>query len=286
MFFFVAAAGCNSRSDVKVVLKDHLVNYSASNSSVYQLISSELWDSLFPHRIKPDTFFRHPALKVSEDFYSLKNFAVAASVFPAFLHTGTETVRKRELAAFLSCIAQLTSGGWEDAPDGYYKWGLYFRQNQDSIPKHLSIKNDLMLSGYPGKYYFGRGAAQLTWSYNYAQFSSAWYGDKDSLLLFPERLSYDPIMSFASAIWFWMTAQGAKPSCHAIMTEGWLPIAEQRQKGILPGYVSVVNVFTGGINCDVTNSSQKKMFGYYHRFCEIFFIPPGDISECQTQAAF
>jgi hypothetical protein len=33
---------------------------------------------------------------------------------------------RRELAAFLANIAQETSGGWNDAPGGYYKWGLYF----------------------------------------------------------------------------------------------------------------------------------------------------------------
>jgi hypothetical protein len=47
----------------------------------------------------------------------------AAKHFPDFLNGDADT-QKRELAAFLANIAQETSGGWAEAPGGYFKWGL------------------------------------------------------------------------------------------------------------------------------------------------------------------
>ena len=35
-------------------------------------------------------------------------------------------------------------------------------------------------------YYFGRGPKQLSWNYNYGQFSEAWFGNKSTLLNHPE----------------------------------------------------------------------------------------------------
>ena len=75
------------------------------------------WNDLFPHRYGiglKDTVTNNP------DFYSLKSFVTAARVFPGFLSEGDEQMRKRELCAFLANVAQETSGGWDDAPGGYF----------------------------------------------------------------------------------------------------------------------------------------------------------------------
>ena len=68
----------------------------------------------------------------------------------------------------------------------------------------------------PGKQYYGRGAKQLSWNYNYGAFSVAMYGDTETLLSAPELVA-DTWLNFASAFWFFVTPQPPKPSIQVRM---------------------------------------------------------------------
>ena len=260
--------------------------HNTNKTGVTTYLTEKKWNELFPHRygigIK-DSINQNP------DFYSFKIFVQAAKLFPAFLAEGDDSTRKRELAAFLANIAQETSGGWEDAPGGYFKWGLYFLEERNNGNSY--VYNDTAKKSYPGidgKYYFGRGPKQLTWNYNYGQFSEAWYGIKDSLLEHPELLSKDPLLSFASALWFWMTPQFPKPSCHNIMVAKWTPTNDDIQKGRLPGFGATVNVINGGVECGSTTGILKTTYRYqyYHYFCNYFHVSAGDNISCADQKPF
>ena len=139
-----------------------------------------------------------------------------------------------------------------------------------------------------GAFYYGRGPKQLTWNYNYGQFSEAWYGSKDTLLQHPELLSRDPILSFASALWFWMTPQFPKPSCHDIIIGKWIPTSDDIQKGRLPGFGATVNVINGGVECgngaDIPKTKYR--YQYYQFFCNYFQVSPGDNISCASQKPF
>ena len=63
----------------------------------------------------------------------------------------------------------------------------------------------------PGQQYFGRGAKQLSWNYNYGAFSTAMFGDPSILLKNPDLVA-DTWLNFASAFWFLVTPQPPKPS--------------------------------------------------------------------------
>jgi len=151
--------------------------------------------------------------------------------------------------------------------------------------------NDTSKKNYPGvngKYYYGRGPKQLTWNYNYGQFSEAWFGSKDTLLQHPELLSKDPVLSFASAIWFWMTPQFPKPSCHDIMIGKWIPNASDTLKGRMSGFGATVNVINGGEECGTGKAAAKTQcrYDYYLYFCKYFQVPPGDNISCVNQKPF
>ncbi len=92
------------------------------NTTLTKHLNGSKWASLFPHR--------YGSTATMTDFYSFKAFVAAAEKFPLFLGEGDQQTRKRELAAFLANIAQETSGGWQGAPEGYFKWGLYFLQEK------------------------------------------------------------------------------------------------------------------------------------------------------------
>ena len=259
-----------------------LINTSNDSTRVTRYLDSTAWDTLFPHRYGMD---KQPA----EDFYSFKAFVNAARAFPGFLAEGNDTIRKRELAAFLAQVSQETSGGWADAPGGYFKWGLCFvEEKQDGTPFAYidsTKKNYLPVRGHA---YFGRGAKQLSWNYNYGQFSEAWYGSKDTLLRHPEWVASDPLLAFASAIWFWMEPQPPKPSCHAIMTGQWQPTQADIQKGRRAGFGATVNVINGGGECGKgeTQARTANRYKYYRYFCHYFGVPPGENIECSNQLPF
>jgi hypothetical protein len=256
-----------------------------AKTPVTGLLTEAKWNELFPNR---HGFKLQKGKKSISDFYSFKAFVAASKAFPEFVK-GNKTTQKRELAAFLANIAQETSGGWAEAPGGYFRWGLYFvEEKQDSLFNSYADFSKKNYPPCPGKNYFGRGPKQLSWNYNYGQFSEAWFGSKDSLLLHPEWLAEDAVLSFASAIWFWMTPQFPKPSCHDIMIGSWQPTTGDLQKGRVPGFGATVNVINGGVECGTGKNLEKTnyRYKYYQYFCQYFNVSPGENINCSNQQPF
>jgi len=282
--FSLSFIACSQTTSTK---KEPLNRFAIQHNktALTKLLSQAKWNELFPHRNGLSTNNQE---KGAIDFYSFKAFVSAARYFPEFL-SGNPVTQKRELAAFLANIAQETSGGWAEAPGGYFKWGLYFVEEMvDSSKNRYTDYTKLKYPPVPGKAYYGRGPKQLTWNYNYGQFSEAWYGTMDSLLQHPERLARNPVESFASAIWFWMTPQFPKPSCHEIMTGTWKPTANDLQKGRVPGFGATVNVINGGVECGTGKELKKTgyRYQYYLYFCKYFNVSPGENIDCNNQRPF
>ncbi len=55
----------------------------------------------------------------------------------------------------------------------------------------------------PGKYYYGRGAKQISWPGNYGPASEYFFGDKSVLLNDPDRVAREGWLAFATSFWFW-----------------------------------------------------------------------------------
>ncbi|MDR0688365.1 MAG: chitinase [Prevotellaceae bacterium] len=227
------------------------------------MISEEMWDELFPNRLGRRAGERG-------DFYSLAALVEAAKHFPRFLHEGSETQRRRELAAFLAHLTQETGG---------------FRYlKQISVTRSYSVAN----KEYPpveGKEYYGRGPMQLSYNYNYGQFSNAYFGDKSVLLNNPELLAADSVVSFGSAIWFWMTMQSPKPSCHDVMVGGWEPGSMDTDANRLPGFGLTLNIINAS-QCGKKSEHAQKRYDLYERYCTYFGVTKGDNCECTNQLPY
>jgi hypothetical protein len=285
IFGFFTALNCSSQTAKPIEEPLKFSQTKNIKSPLKLLLNEKKWDQLFPNRFGLNN---KNGQKNALDFYSFKSFVEATKYFPAFL-TGDVKTQKRELAAFLANIAQETSGGWAEAPGGYFKWGLCFlEEKQEGVQNDYA---DFSKINYPpviGEKYFGRGPKQLSWNYNYGQFSEAWFGTKDTLLKNPELLSQDPVLSFASAIWFWMTPQFPKPSCHDIMIGKWTPTENDLQNGRLPGFGATVNVINGGVECGSGTDLEKTKYRYeyYKYFCNYFQVSTGDNISCINQKPF
>jgi basic endochitinase B len=263
----------------------HISN-AFKSKQIKKIISKKDWNLLFPNRFGCGMEFKN---KNTKDFYSYDAFIKSCSYFPEFMN-GNDSTNSRELCAFLANIAQETSGGWEEAPGGYFKWGLHFVEEiqADSNRNLYADYSKPLFPPVKGVSYRGRGPKQISWNYNYAQFSEAWYGSKDTLLNHPERLAKDAVLSFASALWFWMTPQYPKPSCHDVISGKWIPDEKDREKGRTAGFGATVNIINGGVECGQGKDLQKTeyRYKYYLYFCNYFKINPGNNIECTNQTPF
>jgi len=228
------------------------------------LISEAMWEELFPNRLGRGT----NASK--EDFYSFEAFKAAAKRFPRFLREGNETTRRRELAAFLAHLAQET--------------GSFRYLEQITVTRSYSVAN----REYPpveGKDYHGRGPMQLSYNYNYGQFSQAYFGDKNVLLKNPERLATDGVVSFASAIWFWMTAQPPKPACHDVMVGTWKPTNVDDYANRKPGFGLTLNIINAS-QCGKESEHANRRYEIYERMCKYFGVTKGENCTCADQLPY
>jgi basic endochitinase B len=295
-FFFISAfliVLLNACASTVIDEAEDVIVADTSNhvSNVSKFLDENKWNELFPNRYHmstlEDSVFKGVA---KQDFYSYDAFLKAAKLFPLFLGDGNDSIQKRELAAFLANISHETSGGWDDAPGGMYQWGLYYIQEKGfpkSIVTEYSDTSKKKWVPVSGKSYHGRGPMQLSWNYNYGQFSEAYFGNKQVLLDNPDLLLQDPVLCFASAIWFWVRDQYPKPSCHDIMAEQWEPTAQDFAANRKIGFGAVVNVINGGLECGANHSDRTKYrYGFYQYFCNYLQIDQGPNAECSTQKPF
>lgn len=255
-------------------------------SNLIEFLNPQKWNKLFPNRYGYSRYGPNSIDSGKKDFYTFRSFLLAAKRFPRFLDEPSDSLRRRELAAFLAQISQETSGGWTGAPGGLFSWGLYFKAEQGcsgGCPQY-SIWSNHEFPPMPGRSYKGRGPLQLSYNYQYGTFSRAWFGTKDSLLLHPELLSRDPVLAFASAIWFWMTSTGNKPSCHSVIDGKWKPTRNDLFRGRVPGFGMTINIINGGEECGKAPSKTTlHRYAYYQYFCKKFRVNPGKNLECTYQ---
>ncbi|PUZ40322.1 hypothetical protein GQ55_9G413600 [Panicum hallii var. hallii] len=229
----------------------------ASAQGVGSIITQDVYNAMLPNRDN--------SICPAKGFYTYDAFIQAASAFPAFGTGGSDEANKRELAAFFGQTSHETNGG----AAGQYTWGYCYKEE---ISKGTSPP------------YYGRGPIQLTGQANYQQAGDAIGED---LVGNPDLVSTNAVISFKTAIWFWMTAQPPKPSCHDVILGNWAPSDADAAAGRVPGYGAITNIINGGVECGVgPNDANVKRIGYYQRYCDMFGVGYGDNLDCYSQQHF
>lgn len=169
-------------------------------------------------------------------FYTYANLCIALEGFPGFASSGDETLDKREVAAFFANVARET-GELE-----------YIEQIVKDPPT-----------------YFGRGPIQLTHSYNY-QAAGDFLGI--DLVQNPGLVATDPVITWQTALWFWMHSDGAgKGTCHGAIVGGL-------------GFGQTINIINGGLECGGENTAARQRITYFEGFCSNLGISPGSNLTC------
>lgn len=251
---------------------------NGGNGALTDLLSESLFNQIFLHR---------GTSPCPGAFYTYQSFVDAARAFPLFATQGTADDRKRELAAFLANISHETTGGWATAPDGPYSWGLCFIHEGGSIDPSTLQSYCVSSAQYPcasGKKYYGRGPIQLSYNYNYGQAGAALGVD---LLNNPDLVGTDPVLAWRTALWFWMTPQAPKPSCHNVMTGQFAPSAQDLTAGRKPGFGLTVNIINGGVECNQPTPAQvTDRVGFYNRYTQLFGVTPGSDLYCDKMQSY
>lgn len=244
-----------------------------------QGVASIITESIFNDLLK----HRNDAGCKASGFYSYSAFIAAANAFSGFGTTGDLDTRKRELAAFFGQTSHETTGGWATAPDGPYAWGYCFKEEQGNPPAEY-CQATAQWPCASGKRYYGRGPVQLSWNYNYGPAGRAVGFDGINN---PDIVANDATVSFKTAVWFWMTAQSPKPSCHDVMTGRWSPSGSDSAAGRAAGYGVVTNIINGGLECGKgSDSRQQDRIGFYKRYCDILGVSYGSNLDCNNQRPF
>ncbi|KAJ1266583.1 hypothetical protein BS78_08G163400 [Paspalum vaginatum] len=252
---------------------------SCSTGGVASIVSQSLFDQMLLHR--------NDAGCPANGFYTYDAFIAAANAFPGFgTTTGSLDIQKREIAAFLAQTSHETTGGWATAPDGPYSWGYCFKEENCGASCSAYCNASSQWPCAAGKKYYGRGPIQISWNYNYGPAGQDQAIAAD-LLGNPDLVAADAVVSFKTAIWFWMTPQSPKPSCHDVVTGQWSPSAADLAAGRLPGYGVTTNVINGGIECGHGFDTRvADRIGFYQRYCDILGVTYGDNLDCYNQAPF
>lgn len=241
------------------------------------IVTRAMYDAFFLHRTDP---------ACDGSLFTYEALLAAAETFPDFCSEGSLEVRRREAAAFLANVSHETTGGWSTAPDGPHAWGLCFKEEVGcgggGCTGYCAASE--MWPCAAGRTYHGRGPMQLSWNYNYGQAGAALGLD---LLSDPDLVATDGVVAFRTAIWFWMTSQPPKPSCHDVMVGHWTPSSADEAGNRRPGFGMTVNIINGGLECNIGPDPRvDDRIGFYRRYTDLLGVDPGDHLDCADMASY
>ncbi|KVH91269.1 chitinase 6-like [Cynara cardunculus var. scolymus] len=121
-------------------------------------------------------------------FYTRDAFLKVIRDYPHFARSGSIDDSKREIAAFFAHASFET---------GYF---CYIEEITGRSGKYCD-KTNTKYPCNPRKSYHGRGPIQLSWNYNYGAAGKSLGFDG---LNNPEIVAKDPVVSFKTALWYWM----------------------------------------------------------------------------------
>ncbi|KAE9445552.1 hypothetical protein C3L33_22550, partial [Rhododendron williamsianum] len=183
-------------------------------------------------------------------FYTYEAFIAVAKEFGGFGTTGDDDTKKREIVAFLAQTSHENTGGWAMALGGPYAWGYCFVINYNYGLAGIAIGSDLLAN--------------------------------------PNLAIADATISLRAALWFWMTPQSPKPSCHDVINGQWTPSAADSAVGRVPGYSVITNIINSGLECGqgFCTAQQVSRIGFLMHFSDIMGVGYGENLDCNNQRPF
>lgn len=243
--------------------------------------------------------------------YTYVRFLRAVGKFPAFCGDYTDgrnadAICKKSIVTMFAHFAQETGGHiaknntW-DNPLALEEWQqalvhvreMGWSEGQTGYTTGCG-QNDWQNKKWPcvaGQGYFGRGAKQLSYHFNYGAFSEAMFDGNASVLLSAPGRVADSWLNLASAIWFFLTPQAPKPSMLHVVDRTWKPSQRELDAGIGYGFGTTINIINGGIECGAHNKDKGQPVNrirYWEGLAAHYNIPqlPDEKNTCWQQTPY
>lgn len=103
----------------------------------------------------------------------------------------------------------------------------------------------------------------------------------------PDIVANNSLISFKTGLWFWMTKQSPKPSCHDVMVGKYVPTAADLAANRTAGYGLVTNIINGALQCGIPNDPRvNDRIGFFKRYAQLFNVDTGPNLDCANQKPF
>ncbi|KAG9400936.1 Chitinase 1 [Aphanomyces cochlioides] len=185
----------------------------SGGSGLANILPKSLYQQIFPNALP---------------IYTYENLLSNAAKYPGFANSGNSDVDRREVAAFLGQVALETGN----------------LQFVEEINKGDYCQATAQYPCAAGQRYYGRGAIQLSWNYNYKNFGSSIGQD---LVSNPGLVASDGNLVWLSAMWFWNTDKW-NGNIHNVV-------------GYSGGFAKATNIINGGLECGLhpANPDSEKV---------------------------
>ncbi|CAN6268367.1 unnamed protein product [Urochloa humidicola] len=178
------------------------------------------------------------------NFYTRSAFLSAVSSYPHFANAGSMADGIREIAAFFAHVSHETQS-------------LCYVNEIDGADMNYCDSSNTQWPCAAGQGYYGRGPLQLSWNYNYGPAGKNIGFDG---LGNPGIVSQDPVVSFKSALWFWMD------NVHLLMPQG---------------FGATIRAINGALECNGKNTEEMNArVRFYQQYCEELGVQPGSNLTC------
>ncbi|KZV43108.1 chitinase 5-like [Dorcoceras hygrometricum] len=179
-------------------------------------------------------------------FYTRAAFLEALGSYSQFGTVGSTDDSKREIAAFFAHVTHETGR-------------MCYIEEIDGPSKDYCDESNTQYPCAPNKGYYGRGPIQLSWNFNYGPAGNSIGFDG---LNNPEIVATDRVISFKTALWYWMN------NCHDLITSG-------------QGFGATIRAINGALECDGANpSTVDSRVRYYTQYCDQLQVDPGNNLRC------
>ncbi|MCR3972888.1 chitinase [Aeromonas veronii] len=240
--------------------------------------------------------------------YTYRGLLQAAAKFPALCSDysdgrDADAICRKTLATMFAHFAQETGGHENWRPEAEWRQALVYVREMGW--------NETMRGGYNAecrpdvwqgqqwpcgtfdngefKSYFGRGAKQLSYNYNYGPFSEAMFGTVRTLLDRPDLVA-DTWLNLASAVFFYTYPQPPKPSMLHVIDGTWQPNDHDKQNGLVPGFGVTTQIINGGVECGgpVEHAQSQNRINYYREFANYLgvAVPSDEVLGCKNMKVF
>ena len=141
----------------------------------------------------------------------------------------------------------------------FYLADFCYIEEIDGPSKDYCDETNTQYPCVPGKGYYGRGPIQLSWNFNYGPAGNSIGFDG---LNNPETVATNPVVSFKTALWYWMKF------VHSIIVSG-------------KGFGETIRAINGALECDGGNpATVNARVEYFKEYCNQLGVAPGDNLYC------